>query len=324
MAKDAALVSIIVPIYGTETYLPACLDSICEQSYSNLQIILVDDESPDGCPEICDAYAQKDSRIVVIHQKNKGVSGARNTGMRRATGEYITFVDSDDELYPNAIEVMLHDACKYNADIASAIPKQVGKIEKGVGTYADADCLVLRDEEALILSIDGAYNMNSVWSKLFRRTLIEGMYFEEGQNINEDGFFIFQCCLKKPVFVRHNITVYRYNARPNSCSRQTFSEKYFSMLFFCERKKELIAEKYPEQIERAYNMEVRTHLQFLEVLCRTNEKKYRKTHKESVKIVRRLYKYHKPINNHHKQLAWAVKVGLYSLYRQLIRLKYYK
>ena len=95
MTEQTALVSIIVPIYGTEAYLPACLDSICKQSYSNLQIILVDDESPDGCPEICEAYAQKDSRIIVIHQKNKGVSGARNTGLRQATGEYITFVGSN-------------------------------------------------------------------------------------------------------------------------------------------------------------------------------------------------------------------------------------
>ena len=97
MNKDP-LVSVIVPVYGTEAYLPACIDSIRNQSYQNLQIILVDDQSPDRCPEICDSYAQKDPRIQVIHQKNTGVSGARNTGLQHVTGEYILFVDSDDEL----------------------------------------------------------------------------------------------------------------------------------------------------------------------------------------------------------------------------------
>lgn len=75
------LVSIIVPVYGTEAYLPACIDSLCKQTYGNIQIVLVDDGSPDDCPKICDDYAKKDPRIIVIHQKNKGVSGARNAGL---------------------------------------------------------------------------------------------------------------------------------------------------------------------------------------------------------------------------------------------------
>ena len=96
------------------------------------------------------------------------------------------------------------------------------------------------------------------------------------------------------------------------------------MLHFCNCKKELIAERYPQYIEQAYNMEVRTHLQFLQVLCRTNDKKYKDTHKESVKVVRRLRKYHKPINTHHRKLAWIVAHGLYPLYKVAVRLKYYR
>ena len=318
MEKGNVLVSIIVPVYGTEDYFPACIESICNQTHENIQIILVDDQSPDNCPAICDEYAKKDSRITVIHQKNKGVSGARNTGMLHAKGDYLMFVDSDDELYPNAVEILLNDAAGYEADIVWAL-------KNNDGNYIKEDIYtVFRDDQSLLLSLNGEPNTNAVWSKLFKKSFIDGILFEEGKNINEDGFFMFQCYLRKPVFVRHRITVYNYNTRQDSCSRQIFSDKYFSMLYFCERKKELVAQYCPQYTEQAYNMEVRTHLQFLDVLCRTNDKKYKDTHKESAKIVRKLYRYHKSINDHHRRLAWIVAHGLYPLYKALVRLKYHR
>ena len=118
--------------------------------------------------------------------------------------------------------------------------------------------------------------------------------------------------MKNPVLVQRNISVYRYNFVENSNSKQIFSDKYFSMLYFCERKKELVAQYCPQYTEQAYNMEVRTHLQFLDVLCRTNDKKYKDTHKESAKIVRKLYRYHKPINDHHRKLPLSLRPTLIS------------
>lgn len=324
MKDSNALVSIIVPVYGTEKYLPACIESICKQTYKNLQIILVDDNSPDRCPEICDAYAEKDLRITVIHQENKGVSGARNTGIHHAIGEYIMFVDSDDELYPDAVNVLLHDANEYGADIVSSLKRIVGKSNNIINSSEDDRIYIHRDEEMLLLSLNGDKNSNSACAKLFKYSFMNDCLFEEGKSINEDGFFMFQCYLKKPVMVQHNVAVYQYNVRENSGSRQLFSDKFFSMLYFCDRKKEFILEKYPQYIEQTYNMEVRTHLQFLEVLCRTNDKKYEDSHIESVKTVRALYKYHTPINGHHKKLAWIVAHGLYPLYKFAVRLKYYR
>lgn len=324
MKERNALVSIIVPIYGTEAYLNNCIDSLCDQTYKNLQIILVDDQSPDKCPEICDAYAQKDNRITVIHQKNKGVSGARNTGLTYASGEYVMFVDSDDELYPEAVESLLYDSCEYGADIVSATKKVVDEKGNVLSAYEDGCFTVYKEMEAFLLSLVGDRNTNSACAKLFRASFIDGIFFEEGKNINEDGFFVFQCYLKKPVLVQHNTSVYQYNTRGESCSRQVFSDKYFSMLYFCDRKKKLVEQICPQYTEQAYNMEVRTHLQFLQVLCRTNDKRYKNTHKESVKIVRKLYKYHRPINEHHKKLAWIVAHGLYPLYKFAVRLKYHR
>lgn len=111
------MLSVIVPIYKAEKYLKRCVDSILNQTYSELEIILVDDGSPDGCPKICDSYKKIDSRIIVIHQKNSGVSAARNAGLDRASGEYITFVDSDDYIEPQMYSSMMQIAQKYNCDI---------------------------------------------------------------------------------------------------------------------------------------------------------------------------------------------------------------
>ena len=103
------MISVIVPIYNVEKYLARCVDSIVNQTYKNLEIILVDDGSPDRCPQMCDDYAEKDSRIKVIHKKNGGLSDARNAGMAVATGEYISFIDSDDWIETSMFELLLNN-----------------------------------------------------------------------------------------------------------------------------------------------------------------------------------------------------------------------
>lgn len=112
-----ALISVIIPVYKAEDYLRECVDSVCRQTYKDLEIILVDDGSPDGCPEICDALAAEDFRIRVIHQKNSGVSAARNAGLEAASGEYVTFVDSDDYLEGCMYEKMMEKACTNDCDV---------------------------------------------------------------------------------------------------------------------------------------------------------------------------------------------------------------
>lgn len=320
MIKYDVLVSVIVPVYDTENYLPACIESICAQTYKNLQIILVDDQSPDKCPEICDEYAKKDPRIKVLHQKNGGVSAARNTGLKYAVGEYIIFVDSDDELHEDAVGILLNDAFDYSADIVWAPNKRVNKAE---ATKKDKEISVFKGESTLLLALNLEKNINAVWSKLFKRAFIDGIFFEEGKNINEDGFFMFQCYMRKPILVRHNIPVYYYNIRSSSCSRQIFSEKYLSMIYFCDKKKELIATYYPQYLNETRNMEILVYLQLLDILCSSIDKKYKKLEKQCKKKVRELYTGHKPFNKHYKLLAWLIVHSLYPFYKKAIRIKYY-
>lgn len=319
-----ALVSIIVPIYGTEAYLPACIESLRSQSYPHIEIILVDDQSPDQCPEICDRYAQTDDRIVVIHQENQGVSGARNTGMRHATGEYVMFVDSDDEMYRNAVEILVRDAIEYRADTVSALQRIVGEAGEIKSADRGDEYVVYQGDEPILLSLQGDENTVSACAKLFKTSFIQGILFDEGKNINEDGFFVFQCYSRKPLLIQHNVYVYQYNLRQGSNSRQKFSDKYLSMLYFCERKKEILKAEFPQYTEQGNNMEVRTNLELLQVMCSTTDKRYRDVRKGCVKTVRRLYAYHKPANPHHKKLVWIVVHGLYPLYKLAVRLKYYR
>jgi glycosyltransferase involved in cell wall biosynthesis len=240
MTERSPIVSIIVPVYGAEAYLPACIESLCRQTYPHIRIILVDDQSPDGCPEICDRYAEQDSRIVVIHQENKGVSGARNTGLEHARGDYVMFVDSDDELYPDAVEILLQDAEKYGADLVSAAMESAKTPREQEAPYT-----VFRGEESLVQSLNGHPGTVSACAKLYRSDLIRDIRFEEGKNINEDGFFVFRCCVQKPIFVQHDIMVYMYNEPEGSNSRQRFSEKHLSILYYCNRKKEIVASQFP-------------------------------------------------------------------------------
>lgn len=115
---EKGLLSVIIPVYKVEPYLRRCIDSVCNQTYENLQIILVDDGSPDNCGRICDEYTESDSRIIAVHQKNEGLSGARNNGLLFAKGEYIAFVDSDDWLAPTMYETLINMIEQHDLDMA--------------------------------------------------------------------------------------------------------------------------------------------------------------------------------------------------------------
>jgi glycosyltransferase involved in cell wall biosynthesis len=146
------MISVIVPIYKVENYLPACLDSILNSTYKDIEVILVDDGSPDGCGAICDRYAEKDSRVRVIHQPNQGVSAARNAGLDAAKGEYIAFVDSDDVIHPQMMETLLKliNSGDYDFSMVHGVMVQ----DKGIGyNYVD-DVTPLDLSSSTIISRD--------------------------------------------------------------------------------------------------------------------------------------------------------------------------
>lgn len=228
----ADLISIIVPVYNMEQYLDRCMESIMNQTYPMLEIILVDDGSIDRSPQLCDAYAKKDSRIRVVHKPNGGLSDARNAGLALATGTYIGYVDSDDWIELDMYERM-YNACVENG-------AQLAVCRYASERSADAAChsmesgsgavVPLSREELLKIYICGHDKYiiyNSVWSKLFHRDLIRDMLFPKGRN-SEDIMYTTRafCKLKKAVYL--DTSLYHYVLdRAGSIMNVTKGERMF-------------------------------------------------------------------------------------------------
>lgn len=203
MNDPQPLVSIIVPVYNTERYLPYCIDSILGQSYTNIEVILVDDGATDSSPSICDNYAAQDTRITVIHQSNGGIAKAQNTGLDAAHGEFIAFADNDDILDRRNIEYLLHAIQRTGADMSKARWNQFGvsRIEEiaaaaHAGTDSPASITVVRSPlrdyqttfcktlrllgDSLGHHSETRYFNEANWCRLYRRTLWDGIRFPEG------------------------------------------------------------------------------------------------------------------------------------------------
>jgi len=176
-------ISVIVPVYKVEPYLRKCLDSIINQTYKNLQIILVDDGSPDNCGRICDEYAAKDKRIAVLHQENKGVSAARNAGLALADGEYLGFVDSDDWIEPDMYAYLLNNLRGYGADIAVCGRLECYKKKKIFKGWQNIK--LLNKERAMEKLLQSDTMNNLLWDKLWRKELFAGVTFPEGRTFED-------------------------------------------------------------------------------------------------------------------------------------------
>lgn len=204
-------ISVIVPVYNVEGYLPQCVDSILSQDYGDLEIILIDDGSTDGSGEICDRYAALDSRVRVIHQKNGGAAAAKNAGLRLAAGEYLAFVDSDDYLEPGAYGFLMKTLLEAGADAVQGSFREIYRnrveeqriSEETLGSYD------------YLLRFPKDFSCALLWNKLYRRALFDGVFFEEGHKI-DDEYFTYQGFLQPRKVVRADRIVYNYRKRASS------------------------------------------------------------------------------------------------------------
>ena len=187
MIEVKVRITVVVPIYKVEAYLKKCIESIRSQTYSNLEILLVDDGSPDNCPKICDEYANLDERIQVIHKENGGLSSARNAGIDRATGEYISFVDSDDYIEANMIELLYEGIIKYDAEIAIC-NHYVEKKERLLMELppVDRECVYTK-REAMKLLLEDVVMKNYAWDKLYKTELFQKVRYPIGRNYEDIG-----------------------------------------------------------------------------------------------------------------------------------------
>lgn len=205
-------ISVIVPVYNCGKYLSDCLDSILGQTYQNFEIILIDDGSQDDSAAICDAYAEKGSRIRVIHQENHGVSRARNRGLELATGELISFIDGDDTLEPDMYALLVKVMQEHDADITHCGYKHI--VGEEIRLVHDTKRVIPQTtEEALDCFVSGRLFGGGLWNKLFRTELIAGLRFREDLKINEDILFNFQAFSRARKSVFADYAMYNYVAR---------------------------------------------------------------------------------------------------------------
>ncbi|MDI9241552.1 glycosyltransferase family 2 protein [Fusibacillus kribbianus] len=232
-------ISVIVPVYNVAAYLPSCIDSILFQDYSSLEVILIDDGSTDESGEICDEYAQKDRRIKVIHQTNGGAAAAKNAGLRIASGEFLSFVDSDDFLEPGAYSHMIQVMQEQSADVVQCSYQDIFKdhMEEHVlkkVTLNQIDFLVLFTED---------WTCALLWDKLYKRSLYEEIFFETGHKI-DDEYFTYRGILNAKKIVRDSQIVYNYRKRASSVmysptsARQIISDR---IDYLSKRRKNVIA-----------------------------------------------------------------------------------
>lgn len=218
---EKACVSVIVPIYNVEQTLNRCVKSIREQSYHNLEIILVDDGSPDRCPQMCDDYASTDNRIVVIHKKNGGLSDARNAGIKKSTGEYIAFVDSDDYIEPNYISSMLQLAEKDSSDLVVCSFYDEDPHRK---TIQLPNMSISGRELFINATKKSKWQYIVAWNKLYKRELCPPDLFEVGRQHEDEFAFHKILCRANRVSITASL-LYHYTYTKNSIMNSSYSIK---------------------------------------------------------------------------------------------------
>lgn len=237
-------VSIIVPVYNVERYINRCINSILVQTYTEFELILIDDGSPDNCGEICEAFARMDERVCCIHQKNIGLSGARNSGLDKATGNYICFVDSDDAVHEDFLRTLVETIESHNADIASC-----GRVDVYDESLPKGEAIInytieFNQHEAMRHLVENKVFYQTVWDKIYTRKAIGNIRFPVGK-LHEDEFFTWKVLLNSEKIITVDAPLYYYYHRSGSIM-ESFSARRMDFLAARDERHAHILRHFPE------------------------------------------------------------------------------
>lgn len=245
MEETDKLISIIVPIYNVEEYLSKCIESLLNQTYRNIEILLVNDGSTDNCKNICEQFEEKDSRIKLINKKNGGLSDARNAGLKVAKGEYVTFVDSDDYIENNYIEVLYNLIKKYNAEISIANCKVIKEHCKNNNLKVKLEEKCIDSKTCLNEMLYSDFYYISACAKLYKKDLFKNIQFPKGK-LFEDVGTTYKLIMKSNKIACSNKEIYYYVIRNNSITTCEFKEKHYDLIELTNKMCEEILNNYPE------------------------------------------------------------------------------
>lgn len=261
------MVSIIVPVYKVEAYLNRCVRSILNQSYANIEVILVDDGSPDNCPQICDEWADVDNRIKVIHKENGGLSDARNAGLKVAKGAYICFVDSDDYVSDKYVEALYKMICHNNTEISAVYLKEVISTELEVDEILEKyqPEVVFEDEEALRQLFSNNTFCNFAWNKMYKKELFDDIQFPVGKKMEDLGT-TYKLLLKTRKIAYCSNALYYYYQREDSILHKPDFDFYRDKFELSRERYEILRDIYPNMKENDFF--------FLKILLETYPRLY--------------------------------------------------
>lgn len=281
-------ISIIVPIYNVEKYLEKCIDSLIKQTYKDIEIILVEDESPDKCKFICDRYSTKDRRIKVIHKKNGGVSDARNKGTEIATGNYIMYVDGDDYLEKTACEELIKIIDKYESDIVcfncNKVNSKGEKIKEKKSIYSHSNTKkveIMTYEQAMIDNLYRKKIRYEPWNKIYKKEIVTKIKFPLGM-LAEDFATFYKFLELANKITHYDRCLYNYVVREGSTMTEKKTKLYVDTYITEKNIYEILnkickEEKNKSEIEKRY---FNSLAKIYTKLYKTNDLKYKKIEKE--------------------------------------------
>lgn len=310
-----SLISVIVPIYNVEKYLERCVESIINQTYKNLEIILVDDGSPDCCPKICDEYSKKDKRIKVIHKENGGLSSARNAGLDVAKGEYVSFIDSDDVVDEKFIETLYNLCIENNCDISEC---NFQRFEKDiVKSSNNCEIKVYTNHEMQERLYIPEYFARGivVWNKLYKKYLYDDVRFPIGK-LNEDEFTTYKVLYKceTSICVTEE-ELYYYRVNENSIMGKKFAAKRLDVMEAFEERKAFYKKRKEYDLYNSTVIEYQKKLKRYYVLTKENienPKKYLKMiKKQLIKNCNEYLKTKRPLKSKLKTFLVSIFPNIY-------------
>lgn len=317
-------ISIIVPIYNVEAYIAKGIEAICAQTYTNLEILLIDDGSVDNSGRICDEYAKRDERIRVCHIENSGQSHARNVGLSMATGELIGFIDGDDAPLPHMYERLYSLMEEYQADIVEC--NFVGRNSPPPDSIMEGEVIVLSGKEALYKQLDmeqkSRYPSTSVWSKLFKKEVIKELRFPDGR-IHEEYCYLCEALYSCDTYLYVNEILYHRTLRKDSTTKEKFSVRTLDKLIVHrERNRFLESVGETELLELSKAQEYNLMIHFYNLACENGMKEQEK------ELFEELRKEKKAIRNSRlpkkKKTVFAlfcVNAGVYHAVRKMKKWK---
>lgn len=310
-------ISVIIPVYKVENYLDRCVKSIISQTYENMEILLVDDGSPDNCPKMCDEYAAIDNRVRVIHKPNGGLSDARNAGIDVATGEYITFVDSDDWISENCIEVLMQIQQKNHTLISVIDTVESDGTKESERSYSagyDSKEVYTAEEAMQVIFLQREFN-TSAWAKLYHRSIFDGVRFTKGI-FYEDLDLIYRLIDKAGKISFSQAGKYYYFQRNDSIVHAKFDSRHFILVDISAEIMKFVDKRYPQIHDAAVCRYVFSNILLLSRILKDDE--FRSQRAELCDNLLRIKKeiYHnRQINTKQK-----IKVFLISILRKLRRI----